>query len=74
MKEEMTYLKINKTWTLVKKPVDQKLIGCKWIYKINEGVSEAEAARYKAILVAKWFTKREGVDFNEVFSPMVKHS
>ncbi|KAH9704742.1 Integrase catalytic domain-containing protein [Citrus sinensis] len=44
MEEEMASLKKNKTWTLVKKPVDQKLVGCKWIYKIKEGVSEVEPA------------------------------
>ena len=36
MEEEMASLRKNKTWTLVKKPTNQKLVGCKWIYKINE--------------------------------------
>ena len=45
MKEEMASLKKNNTWTLVKKPVDQKLIGCKWIYKIKEEVSKTEPTR-----------------------------
>ncbi|KAH9718038.1 hypothetical protein KPL71_022065 [Citrus sinensis] len=44
MEEEMASLNKNKTWTLVKKPADQKLVGCKWIYKIKKGVSEAELA------------------------------
>ena len=29
--------------------------------------------RYKAKLVARGFTKKEGVDFNDVLSPVVKH-
>ena len=41
MEEEIASLNKNNTWTLVKKPVDQKLVGCKWIYKIKDRVSEA---------------------------------
>ena len=36
MEEEMASLKKNNIWTLVKKSVDQKLLGCKWIYKLKE--------------------------------------
>ena len=48
MDEEMNFLKNNDTQVLVDKRLDQKLVGYKWIYKIKEGVSNGEKARYKA--------------------------
>lgn len=74
MQKEISSLKKNNTQVLVKNYSDKRLVGCKWIFKLNEGVIGVEPTRYKARLIAKGFTQREGVDFNEVFSSVVKHS
>lgn len=44
------------------------------VFKKNEGILGIETPCYKARLFAKDFTQRKKINFNEVFSPVVKHS
>ncbi|RVW25411.1 Retrovirus-related Pol polyprotein from transposon TNT 1-94 [Vitis vinifera] len=70
MVEEMESLIKNKAWTLVDRPRNQIIVSCEWIFKTKEGILGVEKVR----LVARGFTQREGVDYNEIFSLVVKHS
>ena len=73
MSEEMQSFDKNSFWEPVSKPKDQKIVGCKWVFRKKKGTHEGDAVRYKARLVAKG-NSQNGVDYDEIFSPVVKHT
>ncbi|GJT82046.1 ribonuclease H-like domain-containing protein [Tanacetum coccineum] len=69
--DEIDSLLRNDTWEIIDSPKDRKIIGSKWIFKIKYK-SGGEIDRYKARLVAQGFNQKEGIDYEETFSPVVK--
>ena len=70
IKSEMDSLKKNQTWDLVQLPVGKTVLPCKWVYRLK--VTPGAKTTHKARLVAKGFKQEYGVDFDEIFSPVVK--
>lgn len=73
MKEELKSLHDNNTWELGNLPDNRKAIGCKWVFKLKRDAS-GKVVKYKARLVAQGFSQRYGVDYDEVFAPVVRQS
>lgn len=72
MLEEISSFEENETWELVDLPKEGTIVECKWVYKIKCN-SESEIS-YRARLVARGFTQKEGIDYTETFAPVVRHS
>ncbi|GJS58064.1 ribonuclease H-like domain-containing protein [Tanacetum coccineum] len=63
--------KFNDYVTITNLPAGRKTIGSKWIFK-TKYKAYGKVKRCKARLIAKGFSQREGLDYEETFSPVVK--
>ncbi|PRQ29843.1 putative RNA-directed DNA polymerase [Rosa chinensis] len=71
MKSEMESLLKNDTYELVELPKGRKALKNKWVFKLKRDENE-QLTKFKARLVVKGFGQKEGIDFDEIFSPVVK--
>ena len=63
--EELESLRTWKVFELTDLPKGKKVIKNRWVFNIKQD------SRKKARLIAKGFSQVEGIDFNEIFSPVV---
>jgi hypothetical protein len=71
MQEEMSSMNKNNVWELVDLPPRRKTIGNKWVLKVKRE-ADGSIDRYKARLMVKGYTQREGIDYEDTFSPVVR--
>lgn len=73
MKSELDTMMENCTWDLVELPKDRKAIKNRWVFARKTDQS-GKTIKYKARLLAKGFSQREGVDYSQTFAPVARYT
>ena len=71
MDAEIASLQANNTWTLEPPPAGANIIKGRWVFTLKTG-ADGHIARYKARWVAKGFTQRKGVDYDDTYASVTK--
>ena len=71
MKAEIGALRDHDVWELVELPAGRKPVGSKWVFKVKTN-ADGSVERCKARLVAQGYSQKEGLDYDETFSPVVR--
>ena len=64
--DEIDSIMANQTWELVNLSPRSKPIGCKWVFQ-RKYHTNGMIQTFKAILVAKGFKRRDGVDYFDTY-------
>ncbi|OWY94735.1 Retrotransposon protein, Ty1-Copia subclass [Phytophthora megakarya] len=70
-KSEYKSLIDNNTWMLVTPPKERKILSSRWVFVVKY-IGTGEIDRFKARLVIKGFLQEFGIDYNEIFSPVIR--
>ncbi|KAG8475459.1 hypothetical protein CXB51_032225 [Gossypium anomalum] len=71
MDDEIAMIEKNKTWELVPRPTNRKVIGVKWVYRAKQN-ADGSLNKLKARLIVKGFSQKYGLDYMETFAPVAR--
>ncbi|GJV54141.1 putative ribonuclease H-like domain-containing protein [Tanacetum coccineum] len=71
MQEELLQFKLQEVWTLVDLSNGKRAIGTKWVFRNKKDEREI-VIRNKARFVAQGYTQEEGINYDEIFSPVAR--
>ena len=71
--EEYESIMKNNVWEIVMRPDGKFVMTSKWIFKIKHATN-GSIEKYKARFVARGFSQKEGVDYNETFAPIARYT
>ena len=63
----------NDVWEVVPKPKGKIVVSSKWIYNIKH-TTDGSIEKYKARLVARGFSQKEGIDYEDTFAPLARYT
>ena len=73
MIEEYRPIMKNDVWDVVPRLEGNSVVTSKWIYKIKHA-TDGSIDKYKAIFVARDFSQKEGIDYEETFAPIARYT
>src|SRR5713101_2939269 len=73
MTEEYQSIMKNDVWDIVPKPKGKSVVSSKWICKIKH-VDDGSIEKYNARFVARGFSQKEGIDYEETFAPVARYT
>jgi hypothetical protein len=73
MISEYSSLMENETWELEPPSEDQNIVGSRWVLKVKRN-EDGSVDRFKARLVEQGYSQTKGTDYDEVFSPVARHT
>jgi hypothetical protein len=71
VRSEMDSILANGTWEITDRSYECKPVGYKWVFK-KKLRPDSTIEKYKACLVAKGYTQKEGKDFFDTYSPVAR--
>ena len=73
MIEEYNSIMNNDVWEVVPRPTGKSVVTSRWFYKIKH-VADCSVEKCKARFVARGFTQKEGIDYDETFAPVSRYT
>ena len=71
--EEYQSIMKNDVWEIVPRPEGKSFVTSRWLYKIKHG-GDGSIEKYKPRFVARGFSQKEGVDYDETFAPVARYT
>jgi hypothetical protein len=73
MTEEYQSIIKNDVWEIVPRPKSKDVVSSKWLFKIKH-VVDGSIEKYKPRFVTHGFSQKEGIDYEETFTPVARYT